>query len=409
MCMNKSLLVLLTGLFLAVGLFAQPLDILIKNGHVIDPKNNINQIMDVGIREGKIVEVSKSITREAKKTINATGLYVTPGLIDIHGHHFFGTQSNAYLSNSFTALPPDGFTLRSGVTTVVDAGGSGWRNFQEFKDQTIDNSKTKVFALLNIVGSGMRGGAYEQNLADMDAKLTAMVARQNKQYIVGIKLAHYGARDWTPAKKAAEAGVLANIPVMIDFGGCNPPLSMDTLLNHVLRPGDIFTHCFGHVNGREPLVQDGKVQPFAFKAQQRGIIMDVGHGGGSFVYEQAIAAIQQGLKPNTISTDLHTGSMNAGMKDMITVMSKLLNIGMSFEELIAASTWKPAQVIQKMDLGNLSSGAPADIALLKIEKGNFGFYDVRQKRMTGDRRIVCEMTLVDGAVVYDLNALSFVD
>lgn len=407
--MNNRILIGLVILFVGSGLKSQSLDLLIKNGHVLDPKNNINQVMDVGIKDGKVVEVSKTISKEAKKTINATGLYVTPGLIDIHGHHFFGTQSNAYLSNSFTALPPDGFTLRSGVTTVVDAGGSGWRNFQEFKDQTIDNSKTRVFALLNIVGSGMRGGPYEQNLADMDAKLTSMVAKQNKQYIVGIKLAHYGAHDWTPAKRAAEAGVLANIPVMVDFGGCDPPLSMDTLLNHVLRPGDIFTHCFGHVNGREPLVKDGKVQPFAFKAQQRGIIMDVGHGGGSFVYEQATAAIQQGLKPNTISTDLHTGSMNAGMKDMVTVMSKLLNIGMTFEELISASTWKPAQVIHKTEYGHLTPGAVADIALLKIEKGNFGFYDVRQKRMTGDKRIVCEMTLIDGVVVYDLNALSFVD
>lgn len=407
--MNRSILLGITVLLLTVGARAQAIDILIKNGTVIDPKNNINQIMDVAIKDGKILEVAKSIAKEAKKIINATGLYVTPGLIDIHGHHFFGTKSNAYLSNSFTALPPDGFTLRSGVTAVVDAGGSGWRNFQEFKEQTINNSKTKVFALLNIVGSGMSGGAYEQNLADMDAKLTSIVAKQNKQYIVGIKLAHYGSRDWTPAKRAAEAGQLANIPVMVDFGGCDPPLSLDTLLNQVLRPGDIFTHCFGHVTGREPLVVNGKVQPFAFKAQQRGIIMDVGHGGGSFVYEQAIAAIQQGLKPNTISTDLHTGSMNAGMKDMIMVMSKLINIGLTMEEIIAASTWKPAQVINRKELGHLSVGAAADVALLKIEKGNFGYYDVKQKRMSGDKRIVCELTLLDGAVVWDLNAISLVD
>lgn len=407
--MNKRFSLGLVVWLVGFAMQAQDLDLIIKNGQVIDPKNNINQVMDVGIANGKIVEVSKSITKPAKKTINATGLYVTPGLIDIHGHHFFGTMSNAYLSNSYTALPPDGFTLRSGVTTVVDAGGSGWRNFQEFKEQTIDHSKTRVFALLNIVGSGMRGGPYEQNLADMDAKLTSMVAKQNKQYIVGIKLAHYGSRDWTPAKRAAEAGVLANIPVMIDFGGADPPLSLDTLLNQVLRPGDIFTHCYAQLGTREPVVMNGKVQPAVLKAQQRGIIMDVGHGGGSFVYEQAVAAIQQGLKPNTISTDLHTGSMNAGMKDMITVMSKLLNIGLSFEELITASTWKPAQVIHKTEYGHLSPGAVADIALLRIEKGNFGFYDVRQKRMTGDRRIVCEMTLIDGAVVYDLNALSFVD
>lgn len=407
--MNRRVLFCLVMVCLAYLLPGQPLDLLIKNGHVIDPKNNIDQVMDVGVKDGKIAEVARSITKAAKKTIDATGLYVTPGLIDIHGHHFFGTKSNAYLSNSYTALPPDGFTLRSGVTAVVDAGGAGWRNYEDFKNQTIGHSKTKVYSFLNIVGAGMSGGAYEQNLADMDAKLTAMTARSNKDRIVGIKLAHYGARDWTPAQRAAEAGRLADIPVMIDFGGCDPPLSLDTLLNHVLRPGDIFTHCYAQVGGRESVVLDGKVRPWAIKAQQRGIIMDVGHGGGSFVYAQAIPAIQQGLKPNTISTDLHTGSMNAGMKDMAMTMSKLVNIGLSMKEIVEASTWKPAQVIKKTELGNLSVGAAADIALLKLEKGNFGYYDVRQKKMSGDKRIVCEMTLLDGDVVWDLNALSFAE
>ena len=407
--MNKRALFCLAMVGLAYLLPGQPLDLLIKNGHVIDPKNNIDQVMDVGVKDGKIAEVARSITTAAKKTIDATGLYVTPGLIDIHGHHFFGTKSNAYLSNSYTALPPDGFTLRAGVTTVVDAGGAGWRNYEDFKAQTIGHSKTKVYSFLNIVGAGMSGGAYEQNLADMDARLTAMTARSNKDRIVGIKLAHYGARDWTPALRAAEAGRLADIPVMIDFGGCDPPLSLDTLLNHVLRPGDIFTHCYAQVGGRESVVLDGKVRPWAIKAQQRGIIMDVGHGGGSFVYAQAIPAIEQGLKPNTISTDLHTGSMNAGMKDMAMTMSKLVNIGLSMKEIVEASTWKPAQVIKKTELGHLSTGAAADIALLKLEKGSFGYYDVRQKKMSGDKRIVCEMTLLDGAVVWDLNALSFTE
>lgn len=407
--MNRRYLFCLVMVGLVYLLPGQALDLLIKNGHVIDPKNNIDQVMDVGVKDGKIAEVARSITKTAKKTIDATGLYVTPGLIDIHGHHFFGTKSNAYLSNSYTALPPDGFTLRAGVTAVVDAGGAGWRNYEDFKTQTIGHSKTKVYSFLNIVGSGMSGGAYEQNLADMDAKLTAMTARSNKDRIVGIKLAHYGARDWTPALRAAEAGRLADIPVMIDFGGCEPPLSLDTLLNHVLRPGDIFTHCYAQVAGRESVVLDGKVRPWAIQAQQRGIIMDVGHGGGSFVYAQAIPAIQQGLKPNTISTDLHTGSMNAGMKDMAMTMSKLVNIGLSMKEIVEASTWKPAQVIKKTELGHLSAGAAADIALLKLEKGNFGYYDVRQKKMAGDKRIVCEMTLLDGAVVWDLNALSFTE
>lgn len=403
---TKVLLLLGAVCFTAFAVRGQAVDILIKNGHVIDPKNNIDAVMDIAIRDKKILEVSPKITREAKKVIDATRLYVTPGLIDIHGHHFFGTLPDAYLSNSYTALPPDGFTFRSGVTTVVDAGGSGWRNFPVFKSQAIDHSKTRVLAFLNIVGAGMSGGSYEQNPADMDSKLTAMVAKQFPEYIVGIKLAHYIGHEWEPTERAVKAGELAKIPVMIDFGGAEPALSMQTLLMEKLRPGDILTHCFGHTKTRQPLVENGTLQAFALNAQKRGIIFDVGHGGGSFLFEQAIPAIKQGLKPNSISTDLHTQSMNGGMKDMTNVMSKLLNIGLSINEVIACSTWNPAQEINKKELGNLSIGAPADVALISLEKGSFGFVDVGGFKITGDKKLVCQLTVRDGDIVWDLNGLS---
>ena len=403
---QKFLFLLCSICCLVLSAPAQDIDILIKNGHVIDPKNNIDAVMDIAIRDHKIMEVSKSITKSAKKIIDATGLYVTPGLIDIHGHHFFGTKQDAYLSDSYSALPPDGFTFRSGVTTVVDAGGSGWRNFATFKSQTIDHSKTKVFAFLNIVGSGMSGGAYEQNVSDMDAKLTAMVAKQYPQYIVGIKLAHYMSSEWTPTDQAVKAGTLAGIPVMVDFGSAEPTLSWETLLLEKLRPGDIITHCYGQTKGRMHIVENGKVQAYATAAQKRGIIFDVGHGGGSFVFAQAIPAIKQGLKPNSISTDLHTGSMNAGMKDMTNVMSKLLNIGLTLNEVITCSTWNPAQIINKKELGHLSIGATADVALISLDKGTFGYVDVDGLKITGDKKLVCQMTLADGDIVWDLNGLS---
>ncbi|MEQ8339019.1 MAG: amidohydrolase/deacetylase family metallohydrolase [Cyclobacteriaceae bacterium] len=407
--MRKSLTFL--GVFIIIlvlgcgTLIAQPLDLLITKGHVIDPKNNINSVMDVGIVDGKIAEVSSKITKEAKKTIDASGLYVVPGLIDIHGHHHYGTEPDHYLSNGYSALPPDGFTFRSGVTTVVDAGGAGWQNFGQFKEQAIDNSRTRVLAFLNIVGAGMRGGAYEQNADDMDPKLTAMVARRYADYVVGIKLAHYSGKEWGPTELAVEAGKLADIPVMVDFGGSEPPLSLETLFLEKLRPGDIFTHCFANVSGREPIVENGKVRPFVIEAQKKGIIFDVGHGGGSFLYSQAAPALKQGFKPNSISTDLHTGSMNGGMKDQANVMSKLLNLGMPLNEVIAASTWNPAQIIKREELGNLSVGSGADVAIIKVEKGEFGFVDVKGFKMTGDQKIVCEMTLRDGNVVWDLNGL----
>ena len=402
---------LATILFLGIGpsiLTAQNFDILIKGGTVVDAKNGIDKVMDVAIKDGKIAKVDANIPQDqATKVIDAKGLFVSPGLIDIHSHNFHGTEPDAYLSNSFTALPPDGFSFRSGVTTIVDVGGAGWRNFRIFKEQTIDRSKTRVLSFLNIVGSGMKGGAIEQNIDDMSPKLTAMVAKQHPGIIVGVKLAHYSGFDWTPTERAVEAGRLADIPVMIDFGGSDPELSIEKLFMEKLRPGDIFTHAYAHVKGRIPVVDErGKVRDFVFAAQKRGIIFDVGHGGGSFVFEQAVPALQQGFKPNSISTDLHTGSMNGGMKDIINIMSKFVNMDMPVHEIIATVTWNPAQIIKRTDLGHLSVGAGADVTLLNLREGDFGFIDTQGKKMKGGKRLECEMTIRDGKVVYDLNGLA---
>lgn len=387
---------------------AQEFDILIKDGRLIDVKNAIDKVIDVAIKDGKVALVENSISvNRAKKIIDAKGLLVSPGFIDIHSHNFFGTEPNAYLSNSFTALPPDGFSFRTGVTTVVDVGGAGWRNFRQFKENVIDRSKTRVLSFLNIIGSGMKGGAIEQNLDDMNPKLTAMVAKQFPEHIVGVKLAHYSGFDWTPTERVVAAGKLADIPVMIDFGGSQPELSLETLFMDKLRPGDIFTHAYGHVNGRIPLVNEqGKVEDFAWAAQKRGIIFDVGHGGGSFLFEQVVPAMKQGFKPNSISTDFHTGSMNGGMKDIINVMSKFLNMDMSVNDVIAKATWNPAKIIKRNDLGHLSIGAVADITILNLRDGDFGFIDTKGKKMKGTKKLECELTIREGQVVYDLNGIS---
>ena len=393
------------------SLLAQNYDIVIKGGHIIDPTNNINQVMDLAIKGNKIAAIEKKISaNQAKKVLDASGLIVSPGLIDMHTHNFFGTVPNRYLANSFSAVPPDGFTFRTGVTTVVDAGSPGWRNFELYKSQVIDQSKTRVLCFLNIVGAGMSGSHREQNIDDMNPKMTAMVAKQNKDHVVGVKLAHFMGYDWTPTELAVEAGKIGSIPVMIDFGGSNPELPLDKLFLEKLRPGDIFTHAYAHVNGRTPIVaENGKVRDYVFKAQKRGIVFDVGHGGGSFLFEQAIPAIQQGLKPDVISTDLHTGSMNGGMKSLNNVMSKFLNMGLSIQEVIAATTSRPAKYVQRKDLGHLSVGAEADVAIHSLRKGNFGFIDVRGKRMKGNQKLECELTLRAGKVVYDLNGLASSD
>ena len=388
--------------------YTQVYDILIKNGHVIDAKNNLNKIIDIAIVDNKIALIQKNISiNSALIIIDANGLYVSPGLIDIHSHNFHGTEPNNYLSNSFDALPPDGFSFRSGVTTIVDVGGAGWRNFKTFKEQIIDRSKTRVLSFLNIIGSGMKGGAVEQNLSDMEPSRTAETVNKFPGEIVGIKLAHFNGYNWIPVDRVVEAGRLANVPVMIDFGGSDPELPLDKLLLEKLRPGDIFTHAYAHVRGRTPIVdKNGKLREYVLEAQRKGIVFDVGHGGGSFLFEQAIPAIKQGLKPNSISTDLHTGSMNGGMKNIVNVMSKFLNMGIEIDEIIKSTTWNPAKYIKRTDLGHLSVGAEADITLLNLRKGDFGFIDTQGKRMKGNNLLECELTIKAGKIVYDLNGLA---
>lgn len=391
------------------GSLAQTYSIVVKGGRVIDPKNKIDAVMDVAIKDGRIALLAKNIdSAQAVQVVNARGMLVLPGLIDIHGHHFFGTKPDHYLSNGLVAVAPDGFTFRNGVTTVVDAGGAGWRNFPTFKKNIIDNSQTRVLSFLNIVGEGMRGGAYEQNTADMDSKMSALVAKANPGVIVGFKVAHFEGPEWIPVDRAVEAGKLSGLPVMIDFGGSNPPLSIEELFARHLRPGDIFTHCFGHVNGREPIVDEstGKVKPFVLDAQKRGINFDVGYGGISFVFAQAIPAVKSGFYPNTISTDLHTGSMNNAMKDQLSVMSKFLAMGMPLTDVIRASTWSPALLIKREDLGHLSPGAEADITVLNIRKGDFGFFDHTGYKIRGNQKLECELTIRGGKTVYDLNGIT---
>jgi dihydroorotase len=358
---KKSCLLLILLTLFGSTAFTQSYDIVIKRGHVIDPKNNIDAVMDVAITSGKIVKLATDIDiKQAAQVVNAKGLYVTPGLIDLHAHVFFGTEPDHYLSNGLVAVVPDGFTFRVGVTTVADAGGAGWKSFPTFKKNIIDNSQTRVLSFLNIVGEGMRGGAYEQNVNDMDAKMSAFVARQYKDYVVGFKVAHFSGPEWTPVDRAVEAGKLANMPVMVDFGVSTPPLSIEELYMKHLRPGDIYTHTYTLLEGnvRETVVDTvtNKVKPFIWDAVKKGIVFDVGYGGASFNFTQAIPAIKQGFFPTTISTDLHTGSMNTSMKSQLDVMSKFLFMGMPLNEVIKASTWAPAQVIKHEELGYCRSG-----------------------------------------------------
>jgi dihydroorotase len=379
-------------------------DLLLRGGHVVDARNKISAVRDVAIAGGKIAVVAAKIDpADALKTVDVSGLYVTPGLVDIHTHNYTGTgERRSYAGDN--SVYPDGFTLRVGVTTVADAGCAGWRNFEDFKQRVIDRSKTRILAFLNIVGNGMRGGAYEQDLTDMEAKPTADMALRFPGLIVGIKTAHYAGPEWAPVERAVEAGTLANVPVMVDFGANKPERPVAELVTKKLRPGDIYTHVYSGLRGE--LDPSGHVNPGLLEGRKRGVIFDVGHGGGSFLWRIAVPAMKEGFLPDSISTDLHIGSMNAGMKDMLNVMDKFLAMGMTLDDVIARSTWNPAREIKQDGLGHLSIGAVADVAVLRLEKGRFGLVDMYGGRMDATERLMCELTVRDGKVVYDLNGIS---
>jgi dihydroorotase len=404
--MNCRPLVVTASLLLATGgvMAETKYDLLLQGGHVIDTRSGTSGVRDVAIAGGKIAAVLPRIDpAEAFKVVNVSGLYVTPGLVDMHVHVFAGTgEKGSYAGDN--SLYPDGFTLRAGVTTVVDAGCAGWRNFAEFKDRIIDRSRTRVLAFLNIVGNGMRGGKWEQDLADMEAGPTAEMALRHKGLIVGIKTAHYEGPEWTPVERSVEAGAMANVPVLVDFGADRPERPLAELLTKKLRPGDIYGHMYSGL--RHELTETGRVNPGMVEGRRRGVLFEVGHGGGSFSWGVAVPAIREGFVPDAIATDLHIDSMNAGMKDLLNVMSKFLALGLSLEDVIAKSTLGPARMVKREDLGHLSVGAPADVAVLSLQSGRFGFVDSFGGRLRADRKLVCEMTLRDGRILYDLNGLA---
>jgi dihydroorotase len=407
MSMLKKLLACSALVLASSAALAQPLpayDLLLRGGHVIDAKNHIDAVMDVAIKDGRIAQVAPNLKpADAIKTIDVKGMYVTPGLIDLHTHNYTGTgERNSYAGD--LSVRPDGFTFRTGVTTVIDAGCAGWRNFEDFKDRIIDRSKTRILAMLNIVGAGMRGGKYENNTFDMDGEATAKMALRYPGLIIGIKSAHFEGPEWTPNEQAVIAGTKANIPVMVDFGADRPTRPLYDLLTKKLRPGDIYTHMYSGLRQEQDPKTLGPSKAF-IEGRARGIYFDAGTGGGSFKFSLAVPMIKQGFKPDSISTDLHVTSMNSATKDILNVASKFMAIGLTLQEVIADMTANPAREIRHEEYGNLSVGSVADVAVLSLQKGRFGFTDMVNGKVEGNQKLVAELTLKDGKIVYDLNGL----
>ena len=371
--------------------------LLLKGGHVIDPQNQIDEIMDVAIRGAEIAQVAQDIpSSTAQKTVDVTGFYVTPGLIDIHVHVYGGYRGWLF---------PDVHCVSNGVTTVVDAGGAGWKSFEEFKEKIIEPSKTRVLALLNIVGAGMLG-AIEQEVREMDPVAAAEMVQKYPDYIIGVKTAHFMGPGWDAIDAAVKAGELSDTMVMVDSKTMPTRPYKDMLLGH-LRPGDMHTHIYSqHI----PLLIDaGTVNDYVWEARKRGVLFDVGHGAGSFWFRVAVPAIKQGFVPDTISTDMHKISALMPNAQMMATMSKFLNMGMPLPEVIFRATVNPARLIRRPQLGTLTVGADADVAVIELLKGDFGFVDVGHAKMRGEYRLQGALTVRNGEIVWDVNGISCPD
>jgi dihydroorotase len=387
----------------AITAHAQQYDLVLRNGQVLDPKNNVAAKLDVAVRDGKIAAIEPTIPASAgKQSVDISGLYLTPGLVDIHVHVFTGLRHNAW-GNGDLSVPADVMAIPNGVTTVADAGSSGWRDFPEFRRRIIDYSRTRIFAFLNIVGSGMvnTDDVAEQNEHDMDLDALSKTIEENRDIIVGIKTAHWQQPNFISVQKAVEAGKRNHLPVMVDFGWFDNK-SYEQMISSILRPGDISTHVF-----RMPaplLTAEGKPAPYMLEARKRGIKFDVGHGGGSFTFALAEPMVKNGFFPDSISTDLHVDSATGVMLNLPNVMSKMLALGIPLAEVIRESTTNPASEIGHPELGQIAVGSVADIAVLRVEQGKFGYADLAGGKVDGSERIVPEMTIRAGRIVFDLNA-----
>jgi dihydroorotase len=341
---------LLLALTLPLG-GQQIYDLLLKNGHVIDPVNHRDERFDVAVTGSKIARVGRDLpASHARIVVDAGQYFVTPGLVDVN--------TNFDWINSELGLKPEAETLQGGVTTAVDAGSSSWKSFEEFKKRVIDHSRTRLLAFLNI-----------ENEKDVDA--VAAMAQKYPQVIVGI---HTRGTIDTPLK-------LSQMPVMSDSGSSR------------LRPGDIQTHVYSRL----------------LASRKRGVLYDVGHGSSGFWFRIAVPMIQEGFLPDTISSGIDKNSATLPRATMLDVMSKLLNIGLTLEQVIERSTVNPARAIHRPDLGTLSEGAIADIAVIEQQSGKFGYLDSGHGKLIGDRKLVCVLTVRNGQVAWDTEGLSLPD
>jgi dihydroorotase len=375
-------------------------DLMLRGARVYDPRSGLKGKYDIAIRGNKIIRIAKKIDpQQSKQVVSLNDGWIVPGLIDIHTHVFAGSEPGKF-ANGTSSVNPDLYCPMNGITTVVDAGTSGWRNYPDFKKQIIQNSRTRVLAFLNIVGSGMSGKPAEEDTLDMQWLPVKVLLATDSANVVGFKVGHFTREGILPMQIARKMGDSASLPVFVE---CHLPKISLTQQLSFLKAGDIMTHCFEQVDEREPFVQkDGSIQESVKKAQDNGVLFDLGHGGAGFWFDQSVPAIQHQFLPFTLGTDLHRNSMSSSMKSLPNVMSKFMAMGVPFFDVVNRCTWNAAQAIHRTDLGNITEGGIADLTFLRLERGRFGFTDAGGKRISGKKRVTVELTVRDGKVIWDL-------
>ena len=373
---------------------ALKLDLVVANGDVLDPSQRLRGTRDIGIKNGQIAVIAPAIAADRSvQRIDAGGRLVTPGLVDLHAH---------FCPHIGIGLPADELVGITGTTTAVSAGDTGAMTLGAFTHWARPQTRTRLFAFVHIsvvglAGSGQIGEMVNLEYANID--LCTKAVAENADVALGVKVrmteSVVGKNGLEPLKRAIRAAGMAGpqFRVMCHIG--NAPGSISDLLD-LLRPGDILTHAFSGAGNN--IVQNGQLVPAAKAAKQRGVIFDVGHGGGSFDYTVCEPALQQGAPPDTISSDLHGVSINTpGYPVLPNVMAKLLNLGIPLEEVVARATWEPAKIINRVPgLGTLQVGAPADISIFDLVDGPVEFVDTRNNKRTGTKKIVPWLTVKGG-------------
>ena len=383
-------------------------DYLLRNGHVIDPAGGRNSRMDIAIAGDRVVRIGTGLpAHHARRVVDLSAYYVTPGLIDVHAY----VNSQAVFRDGdprtdWRNVNPDHNALRHGVTTVVDGGSTGWRSFESFKTLVIDRSRVRVLAFLNIVGAGMLQGQEQADPADLRVEEAVRTARRHKETIVGIRSPHLRGAGRDGLTRSLQAAESMGGPALVEY---QEDLGLDyrELVLQRLRAGDMVTHTFGP--GTPVLDANGGLNDTLKGARDRGVLFDLGHGTQGFLFRLAVPAVRAGFLPDTVSTAMDKTSLLLPRADLMTTLSKFLNMGVPLEELVDRVTARPARALKRPELGTLREGGLADLAVIEIQQGQFGFLDAGHGRLRGDRNMRAIMTIREGRIVWDTEGLSKTD